>query len=231
MRFCFPIILLALLYGCKTKTNLPASQPHILAPKTPALQNLNYDSCKRQVQLIKEQNRTKWPKLTKTEKEKIVVSAITETIIPNWIGTKWDFNGTTEIPQKGGIACGYFVTTVLRDAGFKLSRARLAQCASEEMILALVQRKYVQRFSNISIENFIKAIQRNSTGLYIVGLDNHTGFIYSNGMDIYFIHSSFVGTRNVQMELAKDSWVLSRSHYKVLANLSGDEELLNKWAH
>lgn len=39
------------------------------------------------------------------------VRQITQKVFPYWYGTKWDFNGTTEMPQEGSIACGYFVTT------------------------------------------------------------------------------------------------------------------------
>ncbi len=59
---------------------------------------------------------------------------IVDSIIPYWYGTKWNFYGTTEEPNKGTIACGYFVTTVLRDAGLHINRIKLAQAASEEMI-------------------------------------------------------------------------------------------------
>ena len=29
-----------------------------------------------------------------------------------WMGTPWDFSGTSQVPRKGSIACGYFVSTV-----------------------------------------------------------------------------------------------------------------------
>ena len=35
-------------------------------------------------------------------------------IIPQWYGTKWSFDGYSEIPKSGSIACGYFVSTSLR---------------------------------------------------------------------------------------------------------------------
>src|SRR5215212_694349 len=38
------------------------------------------------------------------------INIVYDSIIPYWIGTKWNFNGITEVPQKGSIACGYFVT-------------------------------------------------------------------------------------------------------------------------
>jgi hypothetical protein len=228
MKYLIPILVFILVTGCQNK-KAALAKPVAAVTKPAAVAPINYDSCKKQISFIKQKNRNRWQQLPVSEKEKIVTAAIAETIIPGWIGTKWDFNGTTQTPQKGTIACGYFVTTVLQDAGFTIARSRLAQCASEQMILTLVQPKYVQRFSNISIENFITAISSKQYGLYIVGLDNHTGFIYNDGKEIYFIHSTFVGTRNVQKERAASSWVLKQSKYKVLAKLSADEKLLNRW--
>jgi hypothetical protein len=197
---------------------------------TPAISsNLNYDSCKKEVFDAKHKNKAAWGKLSKQQKEKIFTNAAVTTIIPSWIGTAWDFNGTSQTPQRGAIACGYFVTTVLRDAGLNIARIKLAQCASEQLITSLVQSKYIHRFSNVTINDFIQAIEQQGYGLYIVGLDNHVGFIYNDGKDTYFIHSTFVGTRNVQMEKAAASWVLRQSKYKVLGKISADEKVLDKW--
>jgi hypothetical protein len=54
-------------------------------------------------------------------------SALINDIIPHWYGTVWDFNGHTENPRKGTIACGYFVSTTLTDAGFEIDRYKMAQ--------------------------------------------------------------------------------------------------------
>src|SRR5690606_907796 len=48
-------------------------------------------------------------------------------IIPYWYGTEWDFEGHTAIPNEGKIACGYFVSTTLRDMGLNINRYKLAQ--------------------------------------------------------------------------------------------------------
>lgn len=191
--------------------------------------NIDYDSCKKAVQLIKKRYQQKWRYLPVSEKEKLFTQTVTETIIPGWIGTEWSFNGVSQEPQKGSIACGYFVTTVLQDAGVTLSRVRLAQCASEQMITTLVQPALIHRFSNQPMTAFLGSVEQQGYGLYIVGLDNHTGFIYNDGKETWFIHSTFVGTRNVQKEKAADSWVLSSSKYKVLGKISADEKILSKW--
>jgi hypothetical protein len=190
---------------------------------------INYDSCKASILLNKQKQKAQWRQLPRATKEKIFTSAVTETIVPAWIGTPWDFNGITEIPQRGKIACGYFVTTVLRDAGLPIARVKLAQCASEQMITSLLQSKYITHFSNSPIESFIQSVKSQGYGLYIVGLDNHTGFIYNDGKDIYFIHSTFICTRNVQKDIAATNPILKQSKYKVLGKISTDEKVLERW--
>ncbi len=192
---------------------------------------INYDSCKTAIKLNKQKLHPIWSSLSQTEKEKIFTTAVTKTIIPAWIGTAWDFNGTTENPKQGKIACGYFVTTVLRDAGLPVARVKLAQYASEQMITSLVQPKYISHYSNVLMEYFIQSIQKQGYGLYIVGLDNHTGFIYNDGKDVYFIHSTFIGTRNVQKDIAATNPILKQSKYKVLGKISGDEKVLQRWVN
>lgn len=66
-----------------------------------------------------------------------LISRMTEEIFPSWYGTKWDFNGTTRIPQEGRIACGYFITNILTDVGFNIPRVKWAQSASEVFIKKL----------------------------------------------------------------------------------------------
>jgi hypothetical protein len=215
--------------NCTLKENKIPVAIHKPQSPSPPLTIINYDSCKKEILLTKQKQKSLWATMAKPEKEKIFTSAVAETIIPGWIGTAWDFNGTSEKPLQGSIACGYFVTTILRDAGLGLARIKLAQCASEQMIVSLVQPKYIRRFSHVTIEDFIQSIQDQGYGLYIVGLDNHTGFIYHDGKDIYFIHSTFVGTRNVQKERAAVSWILNKSKYKVLAKISADEKILERW--
>ena len=57
----------------------------------------------------------------KNEKKKLCCETIHNGIPGYWIGTVWDFNGVTRTPKQGAIACGYFVTNVLTDLGFKIN--------------------------------------------------------------------------------------------------------------
>jgi hypothetical protein len=158
-----------------------------------------------------------------------LITAIRDDIFPRWMGTSWDFNGTTEVPGEGEIACGYFVTTVLRDAGFKLERYRLAQQSSERIIKSLVKEKYIRRYSYVSINEFFQSIKEWGEGLYVIGLDIHVGFILSDSSGVYFVHSSYMEPYEVVREPVMESKILRRSRYRVLGKILEDDLLIEKW--
>ena len=152
---------------------------------------------------------------------------IDQQLIPHWIGTPWDFNGTTQIPGEGYIACGYFVTTVLRDAGVTIQRVKLAQLASEQMIKSLTRK--IEHYSDCSFQDFIQKVKAKGVGISIIGLDNHTGFLYYDGRELYFIHSSYVGTAAVAKEVASRNAILQQSKYKVVGFISQDKLFIQRW--
>ena len=59
--------------------------------------------------------------------KQLIISAICDSLTPYWYGTPWEFYGQTEIPQNGSVACGYFVSTLLKHAGFRVERVRMAE--------------------------------------------------------------------------------------------------------
>jgi|GEM_PF-765593 len=159
----------------------------------------------------------------------VFVSSVVERLAPEWVGTPWDFNGTTEEPREGSIACGYFVTTLLRDAGLPVERVRLAQQASETIILRLTTNRYVHRFSRLPLSSFVDSVRAMGPGLSIVGLDCHVGFIASTDSSVLFIHSSYVSPRSVVIEHAERSPVLAASNYRVLGRISDDDAVIRRW--
>ncbi|MEO6590589.1 MAG: hypothetical protein ABIP06_14935 [Pyrinomonadaceae bacterium] len=163
------------------------------------------------------------------DSRRLFIKSVYKEVIPYWYETEWDFYGMSETPREGKIACGYFVTTVLRDAGLKVERTKLAQQASEKIILSLTSENHVKRFRNKKLEDFVKAIDDWGEGLYIVGLDFHVGFIINDGGQTYFIHSSYIEPRRVVREIAADSKVLASSKYRIIGKISDDDELLSKW--
>ncbi len=157
------------------------------------------------------------------------INILTDSIFSQWYGTKWDFYGTTQIPNEGKIACGYFVTTTLQDAGVKLQRSKLAQLASEEMIKTLVRKSDIHRFSNYKIDKFNSEIKKLGKGLYVIGLDNHTGFILNKNDSVFFIHSSGIYPYCVMKEYAPESKLLVHSKYRVVGKISTPTFLKEHW--
>lgn len=148
-------------------------------------------------------------------------------IFPAWYGTTWDFNGTSETPRQGKVACGYFVSTTLRDLGITLNRYRIAQLYSHDIVRRLAVT--TQTFSSVSAT--LEALGREpGTGLYVVGLDQHVGFLVRlvSG-EMRFVHSSYGQPAEVVSELAKDSEILSQSKKFVLGRVDDPRGLVEKW--
>jgi hypothetical protein len=169
---------------------------------------------------------------TLSQQEQFLIQSLTQKVFPYWYGTRWDFYGTSLTPGKGSIACGYFVTTTLNAIAYPLDRVKLAKCASEKMIRALVQPKYIWHFNGMELSPFCSGLLLKGKGLYIIGLDNHTGYIWAKGNgELRFIHSSGRFPFCVINEDARESVVLRNSKYKVVGKISADEKFLKTWLH
>ncbi|MGL5891047.1 MAG: hypothetical protein ACRC3B_14255 [Bacteroidia bacterium] len=160
---------------------------------------------------------------------KILRDAISDRLFYYWEGTRWGFHGTTEIPGKGKIACGYFVTTVLRDCGVPLQRVTLAQLASEQIIKKLVTEKHIRRFSKVPLSDFVKEVKKNGNQAYIVGLDTHVGFLVCENGEVFFVHSSGSYPWTVVKEKAENSEVLRLSKYRITGCITADADFMQRW--
>jgi hypothetical protein len=206
-------------------------------PERPSRASGNYNRVRREIEAERVSLASRYrlarndvgnTQLLAQARELITRSVYTE-IFPSWYGTTWDFNGTTETPGQGKITCGYFVSTVLRDAGWRVQRVRLAQQASENIILSLTAEPYIKRFRRVEIGKFVNALSDWGPGLYVVGLDIHVGFIVNTGDEIYFIHSSYIDPYAVVKERAIESKILAASRYRVVGKISADDEFIVKW--
>ena len=150
-------------------------------------------------------------------------------VLPRWNGTPWSFSGTSTTPGTGTIACGYFVSTTLEEAGLRVERRRLAQQAAEDIILTLAPPGAVSRFSDVPVEKFGAAVAAKGDGLYVVGLDNHVGFLIVRSGEVLFHHSSYVGSTAVVREKAVESPPLVQSRYRVVGKLFTEDTLVEAW--
>lgn len=154
-------------------------------------------------------------------------STLTDSIFTYWYGTTWDFNGITEKPRKGKIACGYFVTTTLKHSGFSLPRVKLAQQAASIIIRTLCPKKSIKTYNKL--EKLKAYLDTQPKGIYIVGLDTHVGYLWNTRAALYFVHASYSGNRQVSKELWNESIVLGKSKLFVVGNLLDNVALMNHW--
>lgn len=149
-------------------------------------------------------------------------------IIPHWYGTSWAFEGHTNTPNQGEIACGYFVSTTLKHFGYNLNRYKLAQQGGTNEALSLQPNKKLIKYYDLSLSDLKNKLLTNfKDGLYFVGLSNHVGYVLINNNEIYFIHSSYYDNK-VMIELAEQSYCFESDIY-VFAELSNNKPLLKKW--
>ncbi len=212
MKKCICILLVSLVkFSCKEHNTNPFSSDDETTEKA---QLKPYAELKNDLKIFKGST---------NEKQARFFTFINSDVPDYWIGTKWDFNGTTRNPQNGTIACGYFVTTVLDDFGMKLKRIQLAQQVSSVMINTLCDPKSIKRFSTIEqVERYLNG--RNSEEVYIVGLDFHTGFIIKDKAKMYFLHSNYIQKEGVVKEELRNSRALLSSKSYMIGSLSEKEE-------
>ena len=146
-----------------------------------------------------------------------------------WLGTPWDFHGTAEGPGQGKIACGYFVATVLRDAGFRVDRYKLAQQPSQNILRSFLPREAMDLKVGIAYEAYAAGLRNAEPGIRIVGLDSHVAFLVTGPDGFRFIHSSGSRPWCVVNEDERSAEVLRRSNYRVQGLLTGDREVLRGW--
>ena len=145
-------------------------------------------------------------------------------IFPYWYGTQWDFNGYTNEPNDGEIACGYFVSTTLKHIEFNMNRYDIAKMYSSDIVRVLCYEDY---WVESNFETFLKRMAEQLDGIYVVGLSNHVGFLEQINGRTYIIHSNYIGDNGVEKELAYKSDALSYSSTFWVGNLSNNEKVRN----
>lgn len=167
------------------------------------------------------------PAKTIAKARRVLVAALTEELLPAWNGTAWAMNGTSQVPGQGAIACGYFISTTLLHAGFHVERVRMGQQASMFIIRSLVTTNPIKTSSDEPIEAFVAKVRKQGDGVYVVGLDNHVGFVIVDGEDTWFHHAG-PGEPGVRREPAATASFLSTSRYRMVAKIF-DDALVEKW--
>ena len=193
----------------------------------------SYSICKNNIEKERTQLKVTFNSSTnKTEvlnkSRKQLTQYLVEDIFNHWYNTKWSFEGHTEIPKQGTIACGYFVSTTLRDVGFKLNRFKLAQKSPEEEAKSIACGTTIEKLQNISKQELKNYFLKKQDGLYFIGLDFHVGYIYKDKSEIYFIHSNYIDNKGVMKETLESSKAIMSTNYYI-ANITYNDVLIKKW--
>jgi hypothetical protein len=219
-------LLLVLLLGCSRGDAEPHGESSAGSSRAPerSYATMRSQLEERRVALARDLGRRRDASLA--EARKILVATLRDEMLPAWNGTTWAFHGTSQTPRQGEIACGYFVTTTLLHLGMQVDRVQLAQQASELIAKSLVAPQPVRRTSDLEIDAFLAKVRASGAGIYIVGLDNHVGFLIVDGAETWFHHAA--PHEVVKRERAREAPYLVASRYRVFAKLF-DDALVEKW--
>lgn len=195
----------------------------------------SYDSIKQAITQQKIQLKARLDQASPEQQDAVwqeVGQAFTESllneVIPHWYGTKWDYNGYTDVPGEGLIACGYFVSTTLKHMGLNVNRYKLAQAYSLKSVEVLHGSKAIN-LTGVGQDSFVNYMEKQKDGFYTVGLDSHIGFVLVRNGISYFIHSSNVWPGIVCIESARKTVQFRWNNAFVLADLSNNKDFLKKW--
>jgi len=189
-------------------------------------------SYQQDLQVIKQKQvsyRVAYQSADSLAKDSLITSAraflfqeITSKIFPRWYGTQWDFNGITRVPKEGYIACGYFITTVMEAVGFSIPRYKWAQLGAEDIIVK-ISPQTLKRFRNRPLSEVEQYLLKKGDGLYVVGLDNHVGFLVVKGKTVRFVHSNYYHADiGVMSEPIYGNNPLNDSSYRIIGTLFTD---------
>lgn len=166
---------------------------------------------------------------------KLFTELLVNQIIPYWYDTPWDFNGYTATPQKGTIACGYFVSTTLEHMGIRVNRYKLAQQSPINEAKTLTLNAPI---INIAYDSATESVQELKTkfnkvmkeGIYFIGFSaSHVGYVLKKNDELFLIHSNYMGNTKVEIEPVELSDVFSGFDSYYLVELSTNKAFLEKW--
>ncbi|QLG46518.1 hypothetical protein [Costertonia aggregata] len=152
-------------------------------------------------------------------------------LIPHWYGTEWSFGGHTSVPKKGKIACGYFVSTTLRDMGLRLNRYRLAQKSPINEAKMISCGSEIKTVTSADSETAIQKIDAlTQEGISFIGFDEgHVGFLLKKKGELFLVHSNYLFPNSVCLERIEESNVFKKFSTFHLVDISNNNELIKRW--
>lgn len=156
---------------------------------------------------------------------------LVDKIIPHWYGTPWSFGGHTAIPNQGKIACGYFISTTLRDMGIKINRYTLAQKSPIDEAKMISCGSPINSIVQDTPEKALEEIDLlTKEGLHFIGFDEgHVGYLLKRDGELFLIHSNYLSPISVCIEPLATSRVFKSFSKFHLVAISHNDALLQRW--
>jgi hypothetical protein len=164
------------------------------------------------------------------EARNLLLDRLSDSLFVCWYGTGWDFNGTSTCPRNGTIACGYFVTTLLKQSGFVINRSFLAQQASSVLIHTFCPGEKIKTITNNQTKKVFDYMKTQADGIYLLGLDNHTGFIVKKKGETNFVHANYLSSVDqVVCEPLESSAIIRQNNFFMIGDLLHSDAMIVKW--
>ncbi|MFK8008360.1 MAG: hypothetical protein AB8H03_18525 [Saprospiraceae bacterium] len=189
----------------------------------------NYKNLKHRVKKLKTKVNQKQNSAEKLSHGKeLFTNLLVDSIFSYWYGTTWDFNGHTKTPRNGDIACGYFVSTTIKDMGVQLNRYKLAQKAAADIVKQLCKAPTIKIYDDLEkLKSYLSDLQNNE--VLILGLDYHVGFVVRRDGKNYFIHSNYISREGVIKEELETSVAIRSSNIYMIGNVTRNDQLILDW--
>lgn len=182
--------------------------------------------------LVKEYGKARTPeqKAAVEHDARVILEMILPEMMRCWRGTGYDFNGVAERPGEGKIACGYYVSTLIRDAGFKVNRYKLAQQPSANILRTFTEAENCQLRVGEKYDSYADWLESNEPGIYLMGLDTHVGFVVvERSGDMKFLHSSGIEKAGVVEEPRDQALAIKWSKWRMLGDFTADPDVIRTW--
>lgn len=195
-----------------------------------------YAEAKRGAEELRRTLRTRWMGISPASRRDVFLDTVSdllartllERLAPAWFGTPWSVEGYSESPGSGTIACGYFVSTTLRDAGIRVNRFRLAQASPQREARSIaIAGKWVRWLEDSLGSGLPEVASRLPDGTYFVGLPNHVGYLRKTGSTIRFLHSDYVGGFVADQSVGDAPAFAGKSLW--VARITGNRDLARVW--
>jgi hypothetical protein len=162
---------------------------------------------------------------------KLFCHLLVERIFPYWVGTTWSFEGHTNTPNSGEIACGYFVSTTLQHVGMNLNRYDLAKKSPIDEARFLQMSDSITTIENDSLNQIITQLYSlTQPGIYFLGFENsHVGFLYRTKNNLWVIHSDPSSADGPKIEAIESSDYFSYFRTFHIVPISGNKRLMQYW--